>query len=176
VTDARERKPAARDAVGVDAQGVLIEGQGGPERIPWSAWASSVRELNKLYNDRLSRAWRPEEQAQIAALLRVAAINETLATTGRVLDGSKKANWTEQNQKDLVEVWRIALEWEKTPGAGAKEAEAATLLGSALRLATDGSWSNAVASLERLLDVYGDTLLVRMLSDGRALEDLSTGK
>ena len=176
VTDARERKPAARDAVGVDAQGVLIEGQGGPERIPWSAWASSVRELNKLYNDRLSRAWRPEEQTQIAALLRVAAINETLATTGRVLDGSKKANWTEQNQKDLVEVWRIALEWEKTPGAGAKEAEAATLLGSALRLATDGSWSNAVASLERLLDAYGDTLLVRMLSDGRALEDLSTGK
>jgi len=45
-----------------------------------------------------------------------------------------------------------------------------------LRLATDGSWSNAVASLERLLDAYGDTLLVRMLSDGRALEDLSTGK
>ena len=173
VVDLRERKPANRDAIGADAQGVLVEGSGGPERIPWSAWAGNVKELHKLFNDRLSRPWKPEESAKIAVALRFAALNETLEGVSRVLEGGKKANWTDQDQKALGELWRAALEWEKPAGAGAKEAEAALLLGAALRQATDGGWSNAVASLERLLDAHGDTLLVRLLSDGRALDELA---
>jgi hypothetical protein len=172
VVDPRERKPATKESIGADADGVLVEGTAGPDRIPWSAFGKTARDLHKLLNDRLNRALKPDEQALLAAALRMAALNETLDMAGRALDPAKKANWTEQSQKDLLEAWRTAQEWEKVPGETAKEAEAAKLLGQALKHGSDGAWSSCVAGLERLVSQHADTLLVRMLSDGRTLEDL----
>ncbi|MEY2807983.1 MAG: Serine/threonine-protein kinase PrkC [Planctomycetota bacterium] len=173
VVDPRERKPANKESLGADAEGVLVEGNSGPERIPWSAYGKTARDLHKLFNERLNRSLKPDEQAMLAAAMRMAALNETLDMAGKALDPTKKANWTEQSQKDLLEAWRTALEWEKTPGATAQEAEAAKLLGQALKLGGEGAWSSCVSALERLVAQHADTMLVRMLSDGRTLEELA---
>ncbi len=173
VVDPRERKSANKESIGADAQGVLVEGAAGPDRIPWSAYGKTARDLHKLLNERLNRAFKPDEQIMLAAALRMAALNETLDMVGRALDPSKKANWTQQAQKDLLDAWRTAQDWEKTPGETAKEAEAAKLLGEALGHGNDGAWSSCVSTLERLVAQHADTLLVRILSDGRTLEELA---
>ena len=53
------------------------------------------------------------------------------------------------------------------PQAVDSEAAAAELLIEAVRATSAGSWSLAAARLDELLRDHGDTLLVRLLSDGR---------
>jgi hypothetical protein len=92
-----------------------------------------------------------------------------------MFDPSRKANFSDTNQKDLVECFAQASSWAaKTPQGGAKlarENEAAMLLAGVLKQTTDGQWSTAVASGERLLRDFGDTLLVRLMSNGELAPD-----
>jgi hypothetical protein len=92
-----------------------------------------------------------------------------LEITSKMFDRRAKANFSDTNLKDLVECFAQASGWaQKTPqGASklARENEAATLLASVMKQTTDGQWSTAVAGGERLLRDFGDTLLVRLMSN-----------
>ena len=57
-----------------------------------------------------------------------------------------------------------------------RELQATSLLASALDAAHREAWATAVAETETLLERHRDTLLVRLLSDGRPWLALPTGK
>ncbi len=170
--DPRERKAVTRNAVGADAGGILYEGEGGAvERLPWSAFGGSTKELSKLFFERCTRAYTPEEESAISGLVRVTAVVEALRVVGKMLEPSRRANFTESNAKELSECFAAARDWaESGPPADAlaRERGAAEILGEALAKSTAGAYSAAVAGVERLLRDHEDTLFVRLLSDGAA--------
>lgn len=168
--DPRDKKSATKNATGVDAEGLLVDDGGAPERVPWSAFGGRTEELSKLFFERLTREWNDVELRQIAALLRLCACVETTALTAKMFDRDKRANFTESNQREVLEAFAVASQWQqKASGGGerlAREAGAAELLCGVLRHSTESRWSTAVASLERLMREFDDTLLVRLMSDG----------
>jgi hypothetical protein len=174
-TDPREKKVTTRNAVGADATGILYDAEGGAAgHVPWSAFGGNTKELSKLFFERCTREWTAEEMASIATLMRLNAVVEALEISGKMFDPSRKANFTEANAKDLLEAYVQAQTWATrapaTQPALARELEAATLLASVLRQTTDGQWSTAVAGTERLIASYADTLLVRLMSNGKTSE------
>jgi len=174
VTDPRDKRNPTRTAVGADAQGVAVEGEGGAvDRVPWSAFGGNARELSRLLWERLNRDYTPEEARAIVALLRMTAVVEALDRASKMLDPSRHANFTETNARDMGECFAPLQQWTQKLGgepASARETKAAALLAQVLSQTTDGAWSVAVAGTERLLDEYQDTLLVRLLSDGSVPE------
>ena len=113
--------------------------------------------------------------AAIAALVRISASIEAADIAAKMFDPQRKANFTEPNARDLLEAFNQAQTWvQRAGGAGAeklaREVEAAQILVAALRQTTEGQWSTAVASVERLLREEADTLLVRLLSNGKPFE------
>jgi len=178
-TDPRDRKGAARNAVGADADGILYEGDGGQvERVTWAAFGGDVQSLNKLFVERLQREWTREESAAIATMLRFSAVVEAVRASAKMFDGGKKANFTEGNARDMRALYAPAAQWAEIAGSESKtrlerEVDAASVLSDALRSATDSRWAAAAAGIERLLTDYTDTVLVRLLSDGRSVRDLS---
>jgi tRNA A-37 threonylcarbamoyl transferase component Bud32 len=178
-TDPREKKTTNRNAVGADSDGILFEADAGAvERLPWSAFGGDVQCLNKLFVERLQRDWTPEERAGIATILRFTAVIETLRLTSKMLDSSRKSNFTEGNARDVHALFVPAAAWAELAGAEsqkklAREIEAADIFVESLRAVTDGRWAAAAAGIERLLADYGDAVLVRLVSDGRSLQELS---
>jgi hypothetical protein len=171
-----------RNAVGADAQGILyeVDGGGAPERVPWSAFGADVQAQNKLFVERLQRDWTPEEMNGIAAMLRLSAVVETIRATAKMFDAGKRANFTEGNVRDLRALYEPASAWAEKAGPESKarlqrEMAAAEILAEALRSATESRWAAAAASIERLLTEFADTLLVKLLSDGRSLQELAGG-
>jgi hypothetical protein len=170
-TDPRDRKGATRNAVGADATGLLYEGPGGvADHVPWSAFGGNTKEISKLFSERCTREWTPEEMHGITALLRMTACIEAIDVTAKMFDGAKKANFTDANQKELADAFAIVTGWTANAPAEreetAREAAAAAALGTTMRLTTDGKWSAAVAETERLITAFKDSLLVRLLSNG----------
>jgi tRNA A-37 threonylcarbamoyl transferase component Bud32 len=180
-TDPRDRKNTTRNAVGADAQGILYEAEPGrPERVPWSAFGGSVQGLTRLFFERLQREYTPAEVAGVAALARLTAVTEAVQVASKMLEPGRKANFTEGNARDLQALFEQAQPWADKAGDEARarlarEAEAAGVLCGALRAATETRWASAAAAVERLLTEYADTLLVRLCSDGRPLQELSNG-
>ena len=85
------------------------------------------------------------------------------------------AEFTEEEMEAMLEGFEFAREWAAraaNPAPVESEARAASLLARSLRAASEDSWSSAVADLELLFEGYRDTLLVRMLSDGRPWQTL----
>ena len=104
--------------------------------------------------------------------MRHACVVEAATLAGKMLDPSKRANFTEANARELAEAFSPAQAWVAKGADGAalaREVAAADLLSVALVRATEGQWSVAVSALEDLLASRGDSLLVRLLSDGSAL-------
>jgi tRNA A-37 threonylcarbamoyl transferase component Bud32 len=174
VSDPRDKRNPARTAVGADAQGVAVEGEGGAvDRVPWGAFGGNTKELSRLFWERLNREYTPDEARAIVALLRMTAVVEALERAGKMFDPARRANFTEANAHDVGECFAPLQQWIQKLGGEAlcaREAKAATLLAQVLAQTTDGAWSVAVAGTERLLDEYQDTLLVRLLSDGSVPE------
>ncbi|MCY2960224.1 MAG: serine/threonine-protein kinase [Planctomycetota bacterium] len=180
-TDPREKKSTSRNAVGADADGILYEAEAGKvERLPWSAFGADVQALNKLFVERLQREWTTDEQAGIATILRLSASVEAVRAAAKMFDSSKKANFTEGNARDLRGLFAPAAQWAELAGPATKakltrESDAAEVLCDALRAATDTRWAAAAAGIERLLTDYADTVLVRLVSDGRTVQEISGG-
>ncbi len=178
-TDPRERRPVNRNAVGSDADGILYEGDGGQvERIDWSGFGTDVQALNKLFVERLQRDWTPAELAGIATILRLAAATETVHMTSKMLEPSRKSNFTEGNSRDVHALFGPAETWADLAGAESKakftrEFDAMIVWCEALRAATETRYAVAAAAIERLLSEFADTVLVRIVSDGRSLQELS---
>lgn len=179
--DPRDKKIAARTAVGADSNGIMYEAEPGKvERAPWSVFGGDSVALNRLFDERLQREWSATERTGIAVLLRVTAVVEALRFSAKMFDSSKKANFTEGNARDLRASFASAVTWSELAGGAAKaacarETEAADVLCESLRAATDSRWAAAAAGLERLLTDYADTVLVRLISDGRSIQELSGG-
>lgn len=174
VDDPRDRSEALRNCVGADSEGLLLEGaQGATERVPWSAFATHTRELGRLFNERFTRELKPEEASSVRALLQYAAVGEALSLGAKMLDPTKKANFTEGNAKEVLECYAPAQGWVAKAGSSptlVREIEAAQLLSRVWMDTTSNSIASAVAGTERLLSDYRDTLLVRLLSDGSELK------
>jgi hypothetical protein len=180
VNDPRERRGTLRTALGADAEGLLLESESGVERIPWSAWGANPRELARLFAERLTREWKGEEQAGIAALLRLAAVVESARETSKMFDASRRSNFTEGNARDLLASFEPAAEWAGQAGPEsqerlARERAAAELLCEGLRAMTESRWPAASEALERLLRQHAGALLVQLHSDGRTLEEILGG-
>jgi serine/threonine protein kinase len=168
--DPRERRAATRNAVGADSGGILYEGEGGAvERLPWSAFGGSTKELSKLFFERCTRAYTADEESAISGLVRITAVVEALRVVGKMLDPARRSNFTDVNARELSECFAAAREWAKSgppADALARERGAAEIFGEALVKSTSGAYSAAVAGVERLLRDHEDTLFVRLLSDG----------
>jgi protein kinase-like protein/FHA domain-containing protein len=165
ITDPRGRRASNRNVAGADAQGLTLDGDG--ERLPWSAFGGRTRELHQLFFERLSRPYTPDELAGIETLMRVTAVVQAIGAADEMFHPKLQARFDESEVREMVEGFELARTW----GGGAqahcaREAEAATILAHALRLGSGGSWSGAVAGIERLLHEFPDTLLVRLLSNG----------
>ncbi|MCC6405689.1 MAG: serine/threonine protein kinase, partial [Planctomycetes bacterium] len=175
IADPRKGKGANRNAVTADARGVSVEGEGGVETIPWSAFGLRPRELNQLFHERLTRDWTAEEQRGIAALLRLASISAAVEGAGEMLQTARRATFSEGEFKELVEGYRLAKNWtnvESDARVLEREQTAAELLGRALRAMDGAAWSSVVANLERIEHEFGDTLLFRLLTGGPSAEDV----
>jgi serine/threonine protein kinase len=173
-SDPRDKKNPNRTAVGADANGILCEVEGGAvETVPWSAFGGNAKELSKLFWERTTREYTPEEVRAIAGLIRMTAAVEALDRTGKMFDRTKSAHFSEGNARELTECFAPLQPWIQKLGGDtglSRESQAAALLAQVLTQSTDGSWSAAVAGTERLLNEYQDTLLVRLMSDGSSAE------
>lgn len=173
-TAPRGGKSVNRNAVGADAAGILAEGDGGAvEHVPWSTFGGDDRELSKLFVERLTREWTPDETRGIAALIRLTAVVEAVSRASKMFDATRRFNFTEADEHEMTECFAQARAWAEragTQGQVERERQATGMLAVVCRKMTDKAWASAAVTVEDLLERYSDTLLVRLLSDGMAPE------
>jgi len=165
-------RPVTAEAIGADADGILVDLGGKPERLPWSAFASQPRTIETLVNGRLEREWTPSERRGIATLLRSAAALSAIDEAIEVLMPGSLAKFSPAEGEALLAGHAVARDWAAGVGDAAllrdldDEVRAAETLVLALRARSDGEWTRAATALERLLTQHRATLLVLLLSDG----------
>ncbi len=173
----------ARDAVGANPRGLLLATSGGPEEVPWSALLQGGASVDPLFRSRLTRSYSAEEYERILALVHVVTAVEGAREAQAVLDPARKDLLDPDEARALSNVFAPLESWiaeARAQGAGKnasallREREAALLLAQALSASQEEAWTLAAANAERLLDQYGDTLLIQLLSDGGGLEEDST--
>jgi serine/threonine protein kinase len=180
VPDPRARGRANRDAVSLSAEGLLLKGDAGGELAPWSAFGARPSDLHQLFFQRLGREYTPQEQRGIEALVRTAAVVFTLREVEDLFHPTTPGVLSEEEAAAIAEAFEVARHWSAggaDSGAVEREARAAAVLVDAIRCSAHGSWSLATVRYEELFAEYGDTLLVRLLSDGRGAANLApTGR
>lgn len=163
-----------REVIGADHAGLLILQGAESEHVPWSDFGGQTEALHKLFKDRLSRPYTDEEVAGIESLLRLTAVAEAVSGGDEMFRPRKTANFSAAEAREMTAPFDLVAEWSREAGRSDRlrpEAEAAATLADGLRAGSDERWSTAVVAIERLLERYGDTLLVRLLSDGRGEAD-----
>jgi hypothetical protein len=169
-SEPRAGRSVLRNAVGADATGILAEGEGGAvELVPWSAFGGDDRELSKLFVERLARDWTPAEVRGIAALIRMTAVVEAIGRASKMLDATKRFNFTEADEHEMSDCFAQAQVWAEKSGtqqALARERDAAALLTLVCRKMTEKAWATAAVKTEELLARHANTLIVRLLSNG----------
>ncbi len=168
--DPRARTRTIRDAVGANAEGLLVKVEATSELVPWSSFGSRPADLHQIFHQRLAREYTREEVAGIDGLMRMSAVAQAVEETAEMLQADAASNLTEDEVRAVNEAYEVARVWAQSAGtlpAFEREAEAARVWIEALRAGSDGAWSRAVAAHERLMREFRDTLLVRLLSDGR---------
>ncbi|MBM3989949.1 MAG: FHA domain-containing protein [Planctomycetes bacterium] len=168
--DPRSRTRAIRDAVGVNAEGLLVRVDATSEVVPWSSFGARATDLHQVFLQRLTREYTREELLGIDALLRMSAVLQAVDETSEMLQADTTSNLAEDEVRTITEAFDAARVWAQAAGtlrSFEREAEAASVWVDGLRAGTAASWSRAVAAHERLLSEFRDTLLVRLLSDGR---------
>jgi hypothetical protein len=169
VLDPRSRKPGSIEAVGADAEGLLVAASGPPERLRWGTFAGSTQALNHLFHERLEAGWSADELVGIALLLRVSAVIEAIDAAAAMLAPDAASGFGAADEEALLAGFELAARWAEQAGqepALARERRAAVTLARALRAASDGRWAEAETLLERLLTEGDESLLVSLLSDG----------
>jgi hypothetical protein len=85
-----------------------------------------------------------------------------------MLNGNPSARFDQRDSDEMVAPFLEGVDWAGAHGSAAldRERTAAKILAQALAAASEQSWSMTVAALERLIEEYPDTLLVRFLSNG----------
>ena len=172
VADPRSTRNSVPKAVGVDASGVSVDLDGRTDVIPWSAFGGRPDKLSFLFNERLSRTYTTEEARGIESLVRTAAVLAAVDAASEMFDPTAGARFDEGETKELQKGFDSCRPWAAAAGTlprYEREARAAALLAQCLGDSSRNAWSSSVAGLERLLSGYGDTLLVRMLSNGRPI-------
>jgi hypothetical protein len=170
VNDPRARGRTNREVVSADARGVLVKEGEGTDLVAWSEFACRPAELHQLFLERLARPYTPAEQSAIASLLRVAAVLQAIDEGAEVLADPEHQALTAEEGQRFREGFELAREWSQDAQSKARlerETAAAELLASALGASAEKRWGEACALLERLLAEQRETLLVRLLSDGR---------
>ena len=168
--DPRAKGRAIRDAVGVTAEGLLFKADATSELVPWSAFGARATDLHQIFHQRLTREYTREELAGIDALLRMTAVLQTVDETAEMLQSDASSNLSDEEVRVTTEAFDAARIWAQAAGTlpqFEREAEAARVWVDGLRAGSSSSWSRAVAAYERLLREFRDTLLVKLLSDGR---------
>ncbi|MCC7013564.1 MAG: protein kinase [Planctomycetes bacterium] len=170
ITDPRAKGRVTREVIGASAQGITVKVDGNADLLPWSAFGSRSIDLHQLFHQRLTREYAPAELRGIELLVRVSAVTLAAHEAADMLSQDSKAVLSEDEERQILEAFDAARAWAQLAGTSAaceREVEAARVLIEALRASTDGAWSRSVASIERLLDEFAPTLLVRFISDGR---------
>jgi len=174
--DPRSPARTSHRAVAVDARGVVLDVAGTEERVPWASFGASPAALNHLFHERLERDYTAAETADVADLLRLAAV----VRAARAAAGCLASPTLDESGVDaLLEGFDDAVAWGELAGApepARRERAAAQAFADALRGAEAGTWSRAVAHLERLFEEFGDTLFVRLLADGSAWKPAPAGE
>jgi len=168
--DPRARTRTIRDAVGANAEGLLVKVDATSELVPWSSFGGRTADLHQIFHQRLTREYTREELLGIDALLRMSAVLQAVEETSEMLQADASSNLGDDEVRVVLDAYDAARGWAQLAGtlpAFEREAEAARVWIDGLRAGTDTSWSRAVAAHERLLREFRDTLLVRLLSDGR---------
>jgi serine/threonine-protein kinase len=166
VVDPRGGRSTARDAVGLDAEGLHVDVKGDAEVVPWSVMARSTDAMVQLFKERLQRDYTPREKRGAAALLRVTCGVAAADLAAQMLDPEAQANFSEAEAERMRELYALPEAWVQTDARFAREHKAGGVLATALRDVENGVWSAAEAGLALLLDEYADTLLVALVSDG----------
>ncbi len=170
LNDPRSKGRVSRDAVGASAEGITLRVDDASELVPWSAFGGRTTDLHQLFHQRLAREYTRDELLGIETLLRATAVLQAVDETAEMLQPGANAVLSEEELRVVTDAFEAAKPWAQlsgAPGALEREHQAASLLVDALRAASDAGWSRSVAEIERLLGEFRDTLLVRLLSDGR---------
>jgi len=168
VLDPRGGRTTARDAIGIDGDGVHVDVKGSPELIPWASFARSTEALVQLFKERLDRDYTEREIAGMVGLLRITCALEAAALAEQVLDPGSDEHFSPAEESALLLLYSEPEAWAQKSERFARERKAAETLTRALRDLEGGIWSSAEAGLSLLLDEYSGTLLVALLSDGEA--------
>lgn len=166
IADPRPRR-GNTDVVSISTEGVDVQGDDGPERVEWEAFADQPDALHQLFHRRLQRDWTEHEERGIAVILRHAAVLNTLRLTREAF--SDPSTLRSRDVEKILDAYAPAANWAKrTLQADLLEREvaAANSLTEALLLASEGQWNSATSDLVHTSRTYTDTLLLLMLSDG----------
>jgi len=166
IADPRPRRGNA-EVASISETGVEIKGSRGLELVEWSAFADNPEALHQLFLRRLAREWTEAERAGIAALLRNAAVLNTLKVTREGFEDPKELK--ERDLERVLAAYDHARGWAEESVQRARlehELEAATSLTQALGLAADEQWSSATSTLSHTTETYAGTMLLLILSDG----------
>ncbi len=179
VPDPRARSRTTRDAVGATADGLLLKAEGSGDLAPWSAFGARPADLHQLFFQRLSREYTEAELRGIEALVRCAAVIATVREIGDCFDTVRPGLVSVEEAQAIKDAFDAARNWA-TGGADKsaveREAAAAATLVDALRAREQNRWSVAAVRLEELFTLHGETLLVRLLSDGRGAQASAAGR
>jgi hypothetical protein len=162
--------PQAIDALGANAQGVMLKVDNNPDLVPWSAFGGKPIELHQLFEKRLSREYTHDELVGIEALVRTASVLQALGEASEMFTPGQQAVLSDDEKRNMLEGFEFVRSWGLALGStaeGDREAQAARVLADALQAASNGAWTAVVSGTERLLSEFPNTLLVRFLSDGR---------
>jgi hypothetical protein len=175
INDPRQRARVSREVVGAGPEGLVLKQGGGVESLSWSEFGGRPIELHQLFHERLTRDFDARERQGIAALLRIAAVLQAVEEGGEMLEPGTEALLSDEEVRLLQEGFDVARPWAEAAGsvdALERERAAARVAATALRAASDGALGPSVTALERLLVEHRDTLLVRLVSDGRLVEGI----
>jgi hypothetical protein len=166
VLDPRNGRPI--EAVGGDARGLFLEASGASEYLPWSAWGAHPDALHQLFHARLTRDWSAEEKKHIAGLLRVSAVAAAWTPLEKALRSGSAPG--DRDRRGIDASFEDALQWGKESGSlalvSAERAAIENLL-EALVAREQGNATLAIHALEEAFEKHADTLVLRVLSDGR---------
>lgn len=179
VPDPRARGRANRDAVGANSEGLLLKSDAGSELAPWSAFGGRPADLHQLFFQRLSREYTEAELRGIEALVRCTAVIAAVREVADCFDSARPGLLSVEEAQSISDAFDAARNWAAggaDKNAVEREAAAAALLIESLRAREQGQWSVATVRFEELFALHGDTLLVRMLSDGRGAQAAATGR
>jgi serine/threonine protein kinase len=170
VIDPRAKSRVNRDALGANAQGVLLKVNENTEFVPWAAFGTRAGDLHQLFHKRLSREYTHDELVGIEFLVRTAAVLQAVDQASDVLMPDKQSILSDEEARSMVDGFDLARIWGQLLGdtsACDSESQAAHMLADALHAKGTAAWSAAVTLTERLLAEHPSTLIVRFLSDGR---------